>query len=244
MLNIHLPEKYYAQLGAREEIGIVGEDSYRRIVPDVAIDRTPGLAEEGGVATMCDVGESVEVQVSVESLDPEEVSFVEIRDAGSDHEVVTILEILSPCNKLHGRDQGKYVSKRHEVLNSDTSLIEIDLLRTGDRSLFGPDIERKLATFREPPDYLVLINRAWNRRCFQLFPAYLPKSLPPFPVPLREGEPELTFDLQTAVNQTYVRGPYARGAVDYSAPADPPIDERRREWVSARLSGASRTAAE
>jgi len=38
-----------------------------------------------------------------------------------------------------------------------------------------------------------------------------------------------------AFNQAYDGGPYARGAVDYNSPPDPPIDSKLAGWVTDRL---------
>jgi hypothetical protein len=72
-----------------------------------------------------ELSESLKLIVEAEST---ELSFVEIRDSRCGHEVVTLLEILSPAIKP-GRDREKFLQKRAEVLESHTSLVEIDVLR-------------------------------------------------------------------------------------------------------------------
>ncbi len=59
--------------------------------------------------------------------------FVEIRDASRGHALVTLIEIASPSNKRPGPDRRAYEAKREEILDSDTSLVEIDLLRGADK---------------------------------------------------------------------------------------------------------------
>lgn len=238
ILNQSLPEPYYAQLGVREELGIVGEAGTRRIIPDVSVQR-PEVSrrdEASSVAVLAgprsEVAESVEVEVFDE---PQQVSFVEIRDARSGHEVVTLIEILSPSNKQPGDDRENYRRKRDEILTSRTSLIEIDLLRDGDRRIYGPEVYQHLRGFQPPLEYVVLVQRAWRRgarRSFQVFPIHLPKPLPVIAVPLREGEREVPLDLQYAFQQTYDRGPYRRGAVNYDSPQNPPLPETLRPWAS------------
>ena len=55
-LNRVLPRRYYARLEMRPEIGIVGDELAGRIVPDVAIVRSPAPAtmagREGGLAVL------------------------------------------------------------------------------------------------------------------------------------------------------------------------------------------------
>lgn len=55
--------------------------------------------------------------------------YLEIRSTHQ-HEVITVIEILSPVNKSTGQGRVEYETKRQEVLHSQTNLIKIDLLRT------------------------------------------------------------------------------------------------------------------
>lgn len=238
VLNHTLPEPYYAQLGMREELGIVGNGTPRRIIPDVAVARSsPPASERPAAAAVLDeprstVSSSVEVIIE---LDREEVSFVEIHDARSEHEVITLIEILSYSNKQPGPDRDKYIQKRQEILGSRTSLVEIDLLRAGDRSWHGPEVYGRLYEFDSQPEYLALVNRAWRRTgrlAFQLFPISISDPLPVIDIPLREGESEATLDLQYAFQQTYDGGPYQRGAVDYSRPPINPLSGELESWVA------------
>ena len=51
------------------------------------------------------------------------------------HRLVTLIEIVSPSNKRPGVDRRAYLMKQREVLDSDANLIELDLLRDGERLL-------------------------------------------------------------------------------------------------------------
>ena len=95
-LNLVLPAPYYAQLGVREEMGIMGHTAARRIVPDVN-DNQASLTrlvtidpKSGGVAVLDEprsqVSESLEIDLKNEH---QSVSFGEVRDARSRHEVIT-----------------------------------------------------------------------------------------------------------------------------------------------------------
>ena len=87
-------------------------------------------------------------------------SFIEIIDLASGKRVVTVIEVLSPTNKLSGPGRESYLAKQRHILESQSHLVEIDLLRAGlhvlsvPRSLVGDDVRY---------DYLVCVNRA-NRR--------------------------------------------------------------------------------
>jgi Protein of unknown function (DUF4058) len=242
-LNRTLPSPYYARLEMRPELGIVEEGSLRqRIIPDIAVVRHPhrGTAP-GGVALMDrprrDISNSLELVVPG---DPIRHTFVEVRDPSRNHKLVTLIEILSPSNKRRGPDRQAYQAKQREVLESDAHLIEIDLLRSGDRILPDIILAALIDQIAPPPDYLVLVNRAWRRAgglAYQVFPCSIREWLPCIPVPLKQDEPEVPLDLQFVFNRAYDDGPYLRGAVDYAKPPEPPLSGDDAGWAEALIAG-------
>jgi hypothetical protein len=46
---------------------------------------------------------------------------------------------------------------------------------------------------------------------------------------------QISRDLNRALNQVYDAGPYARGAVDYGRPPDPPLKPECSAWLTACL---------
>ena len=151
------------------------------------------------------------------------------------HALVTLIEIASPANKRPGPDRQAYEAKQREILDSDTSLIELDLLRAGLPIIGAPAVTESANNLAPRPDYLVAVNRAWQRGAeldYELFPIELKASLPCIAVPLRQGETETPLDLQYVFNQAYDGGPYARGAVDYNNPPDPPLPPELTDWLS------------
>lgn len=156
----------------------------------------------------------------------------------SGHEVITLIEILSPANKQPSKDRDSYLMKRADILASKTSLIEIDLLRSGSRDILGPEVEQHLAQYEPPLDYLALVQRAWKRGPkfrYQFFPIRLVNILPVIAVPLRESDREATLDLQFAFQQTYDRGPYRRGAVNYDTPPKPELPLPLATWAQEQI---------
>ena len=235
-LNRGLPAPYYARLEMRPEVGIIEDGGGRlRIIPDVAVVRHPGPpARVGGVAVMGRarraIAEAIEVEVHA---DPIRHHYIEIRDPSRGHKLITLIEILSPSNKRRGPDREAYERKQRELLESDASLLELDLLRAGDRILPAVDLRAIVAELNPPADYLILLSRAWRRgghAGFSLFPFSIREMLPCVPVPLREGEPEMPLDLQLLAERAYDGGPYHRGAVDYSQPPSPPLKEADAAW--------------
>ncbi len=237
-LNRSLPRPYYARLEMRPEVGIVGGDEPRRIVPDVAVVKPQGLVIAPQTASAildrprADLSPSIRMRISDEPL---RHHFVEVRDASRGHALVTLIEIASPSNKRSGPDRRAYQMKQQEVLQSETSLIELDFLRAGERLIGGLWIAEWAGRRDPPPDYLVAVNRAWEREMgweYELFPVRLEEPLPCIPVPLRKGEREIPLDLQYTFQQAYDGGPYARGAVDYGSPPDPPIRPDHAAWLA------------
>jgi hypothetical protein len=211
-LNLLLPQPYYARLEVRPEIGIVDiAGTLRRIV-------------------------SVEVTVASEPLRHQ---VVELRDASRGHKLITLIEIVSPSNKRAGVDRRAYLRKQREILESDASLVEIDLLRAGERLLPNAELEAYLLGLDQPAAYLVLVNRAWCRlgveMAYQLFTVRLRDVLPCIAIPLRAGEDEITLDLQWIFKQAYDRGPYRRGAVDYAGDPELPLEPDDLQWVYQQL---------
>ncbi len=241
-LNQTLPSPFYARVEARSEMGVVEEPNTRRwIVPDVLVLREHRRVSNPESTAILDRPRSVlsnSFEYVVE-IDPIEHPYVEIRDARRGHQLITLIEILSPSNKLPGSDRDAYLRKQAEVLASDASLIEIDLLRAGKRTLSEMDLEALAGQIKPPVNYLVLVNRAWRRKQrvapYEIFPCTLREWLPCFPVPLTEGMGELPLDLQYIFNRVYDAGAYRRGAIDYSLPPVPPLSDEDAAWADRLL---------
>ncbi len=199
ILNLNLPAPYYAQLEMRPELGILAEGGdegqpRRRIIPDVLVlkHREPGkpdtgmaLAEPGGgvaVAEPLTRAESRAVEFATLPDEPARHYLVEIRDSTRGHELVTLIEILSPTNKRPGPDRDSYAAKQREVLESGTNLIEIDLLRNGRRVLPSTELEAAVARLVPTPEYLILVSRSWMRSepmwGYRAYPAYPARVAP------------------------------------------------------------------
>src|SRR5205823_11052594 len=125
-------------LVARIEERVVVESAVagqRPIVPDVRVVQLRPGKDNGKAATITlPVAEPLVMEVD----DPATQGFIEIRDLRSGGRVVTVIEVLSPSNKVPGPGQGGYLQKRRELHEGAVSLVEIDLLRAGQRMLPVP----------------------------------------------------------------------------------------------------------
>ncbi len=223
--------KYVALLAKRyvldrPALGILGMPEERTVYPDVHIVRPPG--SEGGVAVL--PAEAMLATAEVASHMAEEVPLlsVEIRDV-AERRLITLIEILSPANK---RSNGyrEYAERRMELMQAQVHLLEIDILRGGARIQLAGDLPAG--------DYYVMLSR-WQRRPFtQIWAVDLRNRLPVVPVPLLPPDPDVTLDVQAAVDACFALVPYER-LLDYSGPPPgPSLDESRAAWVAERLRAA------
>jgi len=146
-------------------------------------------------------------------------------------EVVTIIEVLSPTNKMAGPGRREYLAKQREVLDSETNLVEIDLLRQGSHVLAVPawEVARK-----GPADYLVCTRRPARPGGYEILRLTVRHPLPRLPIPLRAGEPDVVLDLAAAFTRAYDAGAYDL-ITDYTQEPEPPLSRADAAWADALL---------
>jgi hypothetical protein len=157
--------------------------------------------------------------------------YIEIIDAGSGNRVVTIVEVLSPANKAPGDAMLAYQRKQREITQSDTNLVEINLLRGGRHVLAVP--LANVPEARRTP-YMVCVRRATARRLAEVYPIALAQKLPAVHVPLRPQDADVPLDLQALLEQCYRNGRY-EGDLDYRRDPDPPLTGPDAKWAAELL---------
>jgi hypothetical protein len=195
--------------------------------PDLSIHR------KGGEPAPPATGEEPVSQpdaVTVEIPMPVEVreAFLEIR-AVPGGEVVTVVELLSPSNKVAGEGREVYGRKRRAILATLTSLVEVDLVRAGEPQPYRGD-ERE-------SDYRILVSRGKNRPRAELYPFSVRDPIPTFRLPLRPEDEEPEVDLRSLVDQVYDGASYDL-EIDYEGEPEPPLREGDRVWADELLRGA------
>lgn len=160
---------------------------------------------------------------------PLELLSIEIRTV-ADMVLVTAIEILSPVNKRRGHDAyHDYLRKRRDLLRSAAHLIEVDLLRAGER----PPLEAPV----QAAPYYVMVSRADRRPSVQVWPIQLWDRLPTIPVPLREPDPDATIDLAASLVAAYDDGGYDL-LIDYDQPPpSPELSSAETGWLDEHLRG-------
>ena len=81
---------------------------------------------------------------------------------------MTVVEVLSPTNKIPGEGQELYLQKQRQLLRTDVNLVEIDLLRGGERVLVIPP--RQLRLEHQTP-YHICVRRAATPRIWRCIPS-------------------------------------------------------------------------
>ena len=189
---------------------------------DVAVMRFNDSGGGVAMATATDLDtatEECELPMSVERRE----TYLVIRERAT-HEVITIIETLSPANKRNGEGHHEYQKKRETILRSLTHLVELDLLRGGMRM---PTKNRK-----PPADYYAIISHADRRPRATLTHWTIRDRLPTLMIPLKRPDPDVPLDLQAALTTVYDRARYQL-SLDYHAELSPPLtDEQDRAWVS------------
>jgi hypothetical protein len=217
--------RYLARLTERffTDISVDADVSKQPIYPDIGVVEpgfSPGGSESFGIAT-------APVRVATEM--PESILHfsLEIRDL-QERRLVTSIEVLSPSNK-RGEGRQEYLAKRRRVLLGTAHLIEIDLLRKGQRV--------PMKELLPPAPYYVYVGRFETRPDTDVWPVSLDRPLPSVPVPLLAEDPDVMLDLQLALTTVYDLSDYDL-ELDYTKPPDVPLSLEEADWSDSHLRAA------
>jgi hypothetical protein len=230
--------RYHARMGER----VYTLHPPHAMYPDVVLTRRPiKEAAAAGLATQAPEGTAEEdeqereidtpIVLTVQPVEHRE-PFVEIVHAAG-NEVVTIIEVLSPANKAPGEGHRTYRRKQHELMDSSTHLIEIDLLSEG---LLTVALPEEGWAFLPAHRYLVSVKRAPERYRLEVYPVPLQRRLPRIRVPLQEPDPDVPLDLQAAFTRCYDNGGYA-DLIDYREPPPVLLPPEEAAWADGLLKG-------
>jgi hypothetical protein len=220
-LSARVAPRYYVALERRtyllkaDDLVLVGR-------PDIAI--APASEAPGGVSQPV-VTSPMVLEVDVPMLDEVYENFLEIHEVRTG-KLVTVLELLSPVNKLHKQGREEYERKRSHIFQSWTHLVEIDLLRAGEPM---PVISAQVRS-----DYRILISRGTQRPRAYLLTFGVRQPIPPFTVPLLPGDAEPEVDLNHILHTLYHRARFDL-RLDYSQPPIPPLAAADAAWAQELL---------
>ena len=160
------------------------------------------------------------VEVEVPVKDEVEETYLEVRETEGG-QVITIIELLSPGNKVNNEGRKDYEEKRLAIFSSRTNLVEIDLLRAG-----APiPVSKKIQS-----DYRILIRRGARHLRGQLYPFSARQMIPAFTLPLLPGDKEPQVELNTILHDLYERASFDL-RLDYTKSPVPPLTSDDADWA-------------
>ena len=221
-LSPRLAPKYYVRLERRtyllspDDLSFVGR-------PDLAV--LPSLPQGAGRQGALPLAAAGVVEVVLAIPDEVGENYLEVHEVTTGR-VVTVMELLSPANKLYAKGREEYIQKRYEITGSRTNLVEIDLLRAGQ--------PMPLQGRRVDSDYRILVSRATTRPRALLYPFNLRDPIPTFDLPLLPGDEEPAVDLGAIFHALYERARYDL-SLDYTQPPGPPVRDEDATWAWERV---------
>ena len=238
-LGLTLPESYSAigqehvsvegggSKGYYPDVAVVDE-TWRRGIPPVWTPVPEGESTKEGFAGGGGAGADVRMPRIVRRELPKE-RWVEIRH--DDGRLVTVIEIASPANR--GSRRLEYLTKRADYLAAGVSVVEIDLLRGGQRLLDLTE-EQVRAEFGDSGEcYFLSATRNFDPERLEVYRCPLREPLPSIHIPLRYPDPDASLNIQRLVDHCYETGRYWK--LDYAAPLFPPLPDEEARWVEERL---------
>jgi hypothetical protein len=211
--------RYYVGLESRvfqiraDDVVLVGVPDIVLVPrPPYEVTRPTEPSEVAGVAVL---------DVELPMIDGVEETFLEIREVKTGL-LVTVLELLSPANKMSHEGRDQYMSKRTRILASRTNMVEIDLLRAGEPM-------EVIGASKVKADYRILVSRGRDRPRARLYAFGLRTPIPTFPLPLLPGEEEPRVELNAILHALYERARYDL-RLDYDAPPVPPLSDEDAAW--------------
>ena len=216
-----LPLDLWAQVEQGVSIDLVDESLLA--VPDVQVIEQPTESQIESAQTSNAVA-TQPTTISVPS--PRKDRHIVILDTSTGNRVVTAIELLSPSNKLPGRDRLADLRKQQAYFEGGVNLVEIDLVRAGRFSLTAeedPLPDSLTSTYR------VCVRRASKPGFADLYRVSLQDRLPTVFIPLRDKDADVLLDLQSLIHQFYRDGRYWK--IDYTRDPNPAFEPADRQWM-------------
>ena len=221
-LRPQLRPKYVARIDERIDLKPYGKE----LAGSSLVVKTPRQLSGPQVANGSPVADEPQ---TIRFLDDERrVPYIQIVNVASG-EVVTLIEVLSPANKI-GRGRDQYFELQDKILGTPVNLVEIDLL------------SRPTATYarffelHSPHDwrYNICISRPQRRTSVEVYAIPLRDRLPRCKIPLLPEDDDAVVDLNAVLARCYDVGAYHLH-LDYSKPPPVSLSKAEEEWMEALL---------
>lgn len=192
-------------------------------IPDASIRQTGSATKVSSPPPKRNVAVAEPIPVTLPLPITVRQRYLEIRSIQI-NDVVAVIEVLSPVNK-RGAGRQKYESKRLDILESDTHLVEIDLLHSGTPLSAGQDIESH---------YRILVSNSAERPQAQLYPFDLQNAFPVFEIPLVGDDSSVLVDLKPLLDEIYRLSGYDLD-IDYRQDPEPVWSPAELQWMDQHL---------
>lgn len=208
---VHLNNYTVEDTSPEEDVGI--------IYPDVELFQKADRVKESAASYGVPITPETMVLPAIKPIEVR-IPVVEIRDRKS-NKLITAIEILSPVNK---RKPGllPYREKRLRLHYAGVHLIEIDLIRRGERPLQHPYLPQS--------HYMVALLRAGVGKT-QIWAIDVKEPLPVIPVPLKQPDEDTFLDLGAALKDLYEQRSFEKSINYAETPPPPAFSEADLEWM-------------
>jgi hypothetical protein len=226
------PERYIVRTSKRSYLVLVeseGKKTYP-FLPDVRVTTPRGRrkSEKKGGTAVAEPATEMKPHVLRAFIEEEHrEKFVEIYETDPEMRLVTAIEILSPSNKRPNTEGWDlYQRKRQSILLGNVNLVEIDLLRGGQRMPM-------LDPWPTSP-YVLMVARARKPHACLVWEAHFQHPLPAIPIPLAKPDADLSLGLQPLLDTIYRRFRYEQ-SIHYDAELMPPLTAEESAWWQEQL---------
>lgn len=214
---------YYVALQRHAYLLLTGGERTYLGKPDVAVGMPKLPVGAWSPVPVASGAGVLEVEVPMEEEVDE--NYLEVREVKTG-KLITVIELLSPVNKIHPEGRAEYIEKRNQILRTRTNLVEIDLLRSGQPMMvFGAE---------STTDYRILVSPGWRRPRAQLYAFTVREPIPAFPLPLLPKDEQPLVQLNTILHNLYQRARFDL-RLDYTVLPTPPLAPDDARWAQALL---------
>src|SRR5262249_9179628 len=142
----------------------------------------------------------------------------------TDSRLVTLVELVSPANKVTRQGRAAYLDRRREGRSAGANLVEIDLVLQGQ-----PTLEYSRDGLPDW-DYAITVTRSTPPERYEIYTPPRKKRLPRSRLPLAPDDRDTVLDLHTAFTRCYDQGSFS-GRIDYSRDPATTLSAEDRSWL-------------
>ncbi|HMQ47056.1 MAG TPA: DUF4058 family protein [Saprospiraceae bacterium] len=218
-LTPRLPETYTVQMNNYTVEDTFPEEDIGIMYPDVALIQKTTITEDPPSEYATLLTPETLVLPAIKPI-PVKIPVVEIRDRHK-NKLITAIELLSPVNKRAPGIQ-PYREKRLRLHLGGVHLIEIDLLRRGQRSFDHPLLPKT--------HYMISLLNVQDGKT-KIWAIDIGDQLPVIPIPLLRPEEQTYLDIGKALSDLFEQRAFNK-LIDYrETPPPPAFSEKEIDWM-------------